>query len=108
MYNLAKEMYSDVKAAGIKSTRDRTLINLTKSPAIMASGISMIFLAENSNEPCDRLKFLLQQKQAANNSNIFKDKIVAIVDKFLEYKCISTKQHEQLLFKCNLLHMKKK
>ena len=40
MYDFAKEMHFATKAQGSKSTRDRTLINLHKSPAIMASGVS--------------------------------------------------------------------
>ena len=31
------------------------------------------------------------------------EEIVAKVDKFLEYKCISKKQQKQILIKCNLL-----
>ena len=63
-----------------------------------------IFLSSDSDELCDRLNFLLQERQAGNTSDIFNHEMVAIVDKLLEYKCISKKQHEQLLFKCNLLH----
>ena len=29
--------------------------------------------------------------------------IVAIVDKLLEYKCITKEQHKQILIKCNLI-----
>ena len=29
--------------------------------------------------------------------------MIAIVDKLLEYKCISKKQQKQILIKCNLL-----
>ena len=104
MYDFAKEMHFDLKAPGNKSTRDRKLIKLLESPAIMASGITTIFLSENPNELCDRLKLLLQEKQAGNNSDIFNEEIVAIVDKLLEYKCISKKQHKQILIECNLLH----
>ena len=71
MYDFAKEMHFDLKAPGNKSTRDRKLIKLLESPAIMASGITTIFLSENPNELCDRLKLLLQEKQAGNNSDIF-------------------------------------
>ena len=39
MYDFAKEMNFDLKAQGSKSTRDRTLIKLLKSPAIMAPGV---------------------------------------------------------------------
>ena len=42
MYDFAKEMNFDVKAMGNKSTRDRTLVKLFKSPDLMvsASGVS--------------------------------------------------------------------
>ena len=63
-----------MKYQGRKSTRDRTLINLLKSPAIIASGISNItILSSDPDELSDRLKLLLQEKQDGNNSNIFND-----------------------------------
>ena len=103
MYDFAKEMHFDERRVGNKSTQDRTLINLLNSPAIMASGITKtIFLSSDPNELCDRLKLLLQEKQAGNNSDIINEEIVAIVDKLLEYKCISKKEHKQILIKCNL------
>ena len=37
MYDFAKEMHFDLKAEVNKSTRDRTLINLPKSPGIIFS-----------------------------------------------------------------------
>ena len=107
MYDFAKEMHFDPKASGNKSTRDRKLIKLLNSPGLMlsASGLSKsIFLSSDPNELCDRIKLLLQEKHAGNNSDIFNDEIVAIVDKLLEYKCISNKQHKQILLKCNLLN----
>ena len=105
MYDFAKEMHFDLNVPGNKSTRDRKLIKLLKSPAILASGVSKtIFLSSDPDELCNRLKLLLQEKHAGNNSDIINDEIVAIIDKLLEYKCISKKQHEQILIKCNLLH----
>ena len=105
MYDFAKEMHFDTKAQGNKSIRDRTLIKLLKSPAIMASGVSKtIFLSSDPDELCNRLKLLIQEKHAGNNSDSINQEIVAIVDKLLEYKCISKKQHKQILFKCNLLN----
>ena len=94
-----------LKAQGNKSTRDRTLIKLPKSPGLMvsASGVSKtILLSSDPDELCDRLKVLLRKKQAGNNSDIIDEEIIAIVDKLLGYKCISKKQHKQLLTKCNL------
>ena len=107
MYRLAKEMHFDERRVGNRSTRDRTLIELLNSPGLMpsASGFSKtIFLSSDPNELCDRLKILLKEKHAGNNSNIINDEIVAITDKLLEYKCISKKQHKQILLKCNLIN----
>ena len=105
MNDFAKEMHFDTKAAGKKTARDKTLIKLLKSPGLMvsASGVSTtIFLSSDPDELCNILKLLLQEKHAGNNSDIINDEIVAIVDKLLEYKCISKKQHKQILIKCNL------
>ena len=62
-----------------------------------------IFLSSDPDELCNRLKLLSQEKHAGNNSDIINDEIVAIVDKLMEYKCISKKQHKQILIKCKLL-----
>ena len=69
-----------------------------------ASGVSKTkFLSSNPNELCNRLK-LLQEKQSAKISDINNQEVVAVVDILLDYKCISKKQHKQILCKCNLLH----
>ena len=94
MYDFAKEMHFDLKAVGKKPTRDKTLIKLLKSPGLIVSASSVsktIFLSSDPDEICDRLRFLLQEKQAGINSDIINDEIVIIVDKLLEYKCISKK-----------------
>ena len=102
-------MNFDVKAQGNKSTRDRYFFKLFKSPRLMVSapGVSKtIFLSSDPDKLCERLKLLLQEKHAGNNSDIINDEIVAIFDEFLQYKCISKKQHKQILNKCNLLQKK--
>ena len=103
IYEFAKEMNYDIKSTGRPSVRHNSIVRLLESPSIMASGITTIFLSENADELCDRLKLLLQEKYSGNNSDLINDEIVAIVDKLLEYKCISKKQHKQILIKCNLL-----
>ena len=59
IYEFAKEMNFNNKEKERKSDRDKELIKLLKSPAIMASGFTTKFLSENPDELCDRLKFLL-------------------------------------------------
>ena len=104
IYEFAKEMNYDTKSTGRPSTRHTSIIKILGSPAIKASGISKtIILSSDPNELCDRLKILLQEKHAGNNSNLIDEEIVAIVDKLLEYRCITKKQHKQILIKCNLL-----
>ena len=57
MYDFAIEMHFDERRVGNKSTRDRKLIKVLYSPAIMASGVSKtLFLSSDPNELCDRLK----------------------------------------------------
>ena len=104
IYEFAKEMNYDTKSIGRPSIRHNSVVKILNSPAIMASGVSnIIILSSDPDELCDRLRLLLQEKHAGNNSDLINDEIVAIVDKLLEYKCISKKQHQQILFKCNLL-----
>ena len=72
---------------------------------VTASGVSItIILSADSNKLCDIINLLLQEKQTGNNYNIKNQEIVAIIDKLLEYKCISKKQQKQIFNKCNLLH----
>ena len=82
------EMHFDERRHGRKYTRDRTLTKISKSPGILvsASGASKtILLSSDPNDVCDKLKILLQQKHAGNNSNLIDEQTVAIIDKLLEY-----------------------
>ena len=105
IYEFTKEMNYDTKSTGRPSVRHNSMIRLLDQPAIMASGFTKtIILSSDPNELCDRLKLLLQEKHGGNNSNLIDEEIVAIIDKLLEYKCLSKKQHKQILTKCNLLN----
>ena len=76
LFDFAKEMYFDVKALGNKSTGDKSLEKLFKSPGlkISASGSSnTIILSSNPNELCNRLRLLVQEEQAGNNSGLFNE-----------------------------------
>ena len=93
-----------LKNRGRPSIRHISMIRLLNQTPITASGFTKtIILSSNPDELCNRLRLLLQQKHAGNNSDIINKESVAIIDKLLEYKCISKKQHKQILNKCNLL-----
>ena len=54
-------MKIDIKLKGRTSNRDKSMIKILNSPAIMASGISnTIFSPSDPNELCEGLRFLLQ------------------------------------------------
>ena len=72
----AEEMKFDIEKTGRKSPKDSSTVELLKSPAIMASGNSTKFLSSDPNELCDRIKLLLQEKRAGNNSKVINEEIV--------------------------------
>ena len=53
-YEFGKEVNINIRHKRRKSNRDRSLLNLLKSPAIMASGISTILLSSDPDELCNR------------------------------------------------------
>ena len=59
----------------------------------MASRVTTICLSEDPDKLCDKLKLLLQEIQAGNNSDLINKKFFAIVDKLLEYKSITKKNN---------------
>ena len=71
----------------------------------MPSGISKtLCLSSDPDELCNRLKLLFQEEEeAGSNSDTINHEINALVVNLLEYKCISMKQHKQILIKGNLL-----
>ena len=100
----AKELKYSVKSTGRPAVRHKSMIRLLNQRPITASGFTKtINLSSDPDKLCNRLRLLLQEKQAGNNSDIINKESVAIVDKLLEYKYISKKQHKQILNKCNLL-----
>ena len=88
-------MNFDIKAQARIFTRDRTLIKLLKSAAIIASGVSTIFLSSDPDKFCIRLKIILQEKHGGITSPINNQEIFALVDKYLKYNWISKKQQKQ-------------
>ena len=104
IYEFGKEIKYKLKNKGRPSIRHTSMIRLLNQPHITASGFTKtIILSSDPNELCDRLKLLLQEKHGGNNSNLIDEEIVTIIDKLLEYKCLSKKQHKQILIKCNLI-----
>ena len=69
----------------------------------LASGFRSIFVSKNTDKLCENLKLLLQEKRAGNNSNLYNEEIVPIIDKLLDYKCITPTQQKKIILKISLL-----
>ena len=82
--DFAREMNYDTKSVGRPSVRHNSIVKIFNSPDIMDSGLTTIFLWENPDELCDRLRILIQEKLAGYNSDLISDEIFAIIDKLLE------------------------
>ena len=77
------------------------MITFSISLVIRAFGVSSsrIFLTSDPNELCDSVKVILKWlkwKEVGISSDIIKEEITPIVDKLLESKCMSNKQHSQV------------
>ena len=55
-----------------------------------------IFLPSDPDELVDKLKLLYFEKFGGNDSFLINEEIIAIVDKLLEYECISPSQHQNM------------
>ena len=79
IFEFGKEMRFDIKQKGRPSNRDKSIIKLLDSPAMMASGISYIkVLQSDPDELCHRFELVLEEKQAGNNSIIVDEEVVVI------------------------------
>ena len=64
--------------------------------ALLEFGLRTFFPAENPRkELCGKLKLLPHEKRGGKNSVIYIQKMVAINDEFLQYKCITPTQHKK-------------
>ena len=55
-----------------------------------------IFLPSDPDELVDQLKLLYFEKVGGNDSFLINEEIIAIIDKLLEYECISPSQHQNM------------
>ena len=55
-----------------------------------------IFLPSDPDELVDQLKLLSFEKVGGNDSFLINEQIIAIIDKLLEYECISPSQHQNM------------
>ena len=98
-YNLN---YGDKKSKRYYFIKD--LINQYKYQHIpyqlsqLGSGFNQyVFLPSDPDELVDQLKLLYFEKVGGNDNPMLSEQIIAIADKLLQYQCITTNQHQNLV-----------
>ena len=94
-YNFLRDMNYDLNYGDKKSNR----YNFNKSmlqPQI-GSGLNFVFLPSDPDELVDQLKLLYFEKVGGNDNPMLSEQIIAIADKLLQYQCITTNQHQNLI-----------
>ena len=56
-----------------------------------------VFLRSDPDELVDQLKLIVLEKVGGNGNPMLSEQIVTIADKLLEYECIRTYQHQNIV-----------
>ena len=109
-YEFFKELYSRYQlqgfAQGYTQAHDLQGFAQGQSQGFTGSGLNgesyreysqqYIFLPSDPDELVDQLKLLYFEKVGGNDNPQLNEQIIAIVDKLLEYECISPSQHQNI------------
>ena len=113
-YQFIKELYSRYQlqgfAQGYTQAHDSQGFTQGQSQGFTGSGLNgetsrsskrsstqqYIFLPSDPDELVDQLKLLYFEKVGGNDSFLINEQIIAIIDKLLEYECISPSQHQNI------------
>ena len=64
----------------------------------LGSGFNQyVFLPSDPDELVDQLKLFVLEKVGGNDNPMLNEQIIAIADKLLQYQCITTNQHQNLI-----------
>ena len=101
-YQFIKELYSRYQLQGFAQGYTQA----HDSQGFTGSGLNgdisrsstqqYIFLPSDPDELVDQLKLLYFEKGGGNDSFLINEQIIAIIDKLLEYECISPSQHQNM------------
>ena len=94
-YSFLSDMKYNINYGDKKSHR-YYFIKAMLQPQI-GSGLNFIFLPSDPNELVDQLKLLYFKKVRGNDNPMLSEQIIAIADKLLQYQCITTNQHQNLV-----------
>ena len=105
-YNFLRDMNYDLNYGDKKSNR-YNVIKSVLQPQIgsglnftgqrPANPVVCVFLPTDPDELVDQLKLLYFEKVGGNDNPMLSEQIIAIADKLLQYQCITTNQHQNLI-----------
>ena len=99
-YQFIKELYSRYQLQGFAQDYTQAHDSQGSTGSGLNGDISRsstqqyIFLPSDPDELVDQLKLLYFEKVGGNDSFLINEQIIAIIDKLLEYECISPSQHQ--------------
>ena len=95
IYSFLNDMKYNINYGDKKSHR-YYFIKTMLQPQI-GSGLNFVFLPSDPDELVDQLKLLYFEKVGGNDNPMLSEQIIAIADKLLQYQCITTNQHQNLI-----------
>ena len=81
--------------SGLESAKLRGLHEAARE-ATRSCANQYVFLPSDPDELVDHLKLLYFEKLGGNDSFLLNEQLIAMVDKLLEYECITTNQHQNM------------
>ena len=81
---------------GDKKSHRYYFIKAMLQPQI-GSGLNFVFFPSDPDELVDQLKLLYFEKVGGNDNPMLSEQIIAIAVKLLQYQCITTNQHQNLI-----------
>ena len=97
IYSFLNDMKYNINYGDKKSNRYSLIKALFNTYYQEGNGLKFIFLPTDPDELVDQLKLIVLEKVGGNNNPMLSEQIVAIVDKLLEFECITTNQHQNLM-----------
>ena len=95
IYNFLKDMKYDLNYGDKKSSRYNIIKYLFQHQ--LGSGIKFVFLPSDPDELVDQLKLIVLEKVGGNDNPMLSEQLIAIADQLLEYECITTNQHQNIV-----------
>ena len=92
-YNFIKNLHNAYQQLGSQSGSQ---LGSGLNGEAVGSHANFVFLPSDPDELVDQLK-LYFENIGGNDSFLLNEQIIAIVDKLLEYECITTNQHQNIL-----------